>query len=105
MQPRNGITATDKHGPQGTTRTAGTGKRSGDGPRARATGSGQCPLGTRPPPCSTAGALHRGTGAVPVSLAGCSGARCRSPCRRPHWGELRLESGVSGWGQRGGKAL
>lgn len=86
MQPRNGITATDKHGPQGTTRTAGTGGRSGDGPRARATGSGQCPLGTRPPPCSTAGALHRGTGAVPVSLAGCSGGTVPVPTQAPSLG-------------------
>lgn len=32
---------------------------------------------------------------------------CATPGEQggPHWGELRLESGVSGWGQRGGKAL
>lgn len=79
MQPQNNK-ETDKHGAQGP-----------QGQQGMEWGHGE--LGTPPPPNDTA--QH------PAVAPGLS----PSPYRHTHWGEPRLESGVWGWGQRGGKAL
>lgn len=79
MQPQNNK-ETDKHGAQGP-----------QGQQGMEWGHGE--LRTPPPPNDTAQHPAEAPGLSP------------SPCRHTHWGEPRLESGVWGWGQRGGKAL
>lgn len=95
-------TSTDHRGPRGQ-RAQGNGAGMGHGHGPPAAGSALWgpghPCAARRAPCTGAPGLS------PCPQLGAVGAQCRSPRRRPHWGELRLESGVSGWGQRGGKAL
>lgn len=105
--------------------------RMGTGHGTWTSGTRQCPLGPAAPLGSAGGFSCTGLSlrcqagasrdAVPVPVPPCPARRGLEqgwdPAGTPrprvtlegaggsHWGELRLESGVSGWGQRGGKAL
>lgn len=127
MQPPNDVTATEKRGPRGPRGQQGW---SGNGPQgtdhwdqAMPAGDPQspgqrregcpaqkhrdCPHIVLPAPGAPPGPARRGLRQVwdPVGTPSVPTPCCGEPVGGSHWGELRLESGVSDWGQRGGKAL